>query len=102
MEDFYKFIKSKKVVNTKELYIIHYEDNYTILSLNDLENVSKLMRLTQNKVKNKDIHYYTITFDIKSLRKYIDILNMNDYHILIYSDNSNYELVKKYESKNIN
>ncbi len=95
MEDFYKFVKNKKS-NHKEIHIIQNENNYTLLSLNDLENVAKLMRLTQVK----KVHYYTITFDIKSLRKYTDILNMNDYHIMIY-DNSNYELIKKYESKTL-
>ena len=102
MDHFYKFIKSKKVVNTKELNIFLNENSYILLSLNDLENVAKLLRLTQNKIKNKESNYYTIIFDIKSLRKYTDILNINDYNVIIYNNNSsNYEIVRKYESKSL-
>lgn len=104
MENFLNFVKKdiqyiKKNSSTKELYILEKDEDYIITSNNSLNNVAKLLRLNEEK-NNK---YFTIVFPIDKSRKYIEILNINDYTIFIYKEdlNKSFEYIKKYESRTL-
>ncbi len=100
MEHFLNFIKkNKKNSSTKELFLLEKDNHYTIVSNNDLENVAKLVRLK----KEKENQYFTITFPIDKSRKYIEILNINDYNIFIYKedDNQSFTYIQKYEPRTL-
>lgn len=110
MEHFFSFLKKeKKHNNTKEIYFLKNDINYVIVSTNSLENIAKLLRLKTNKEAN----YFTISFPIDKCRKYMDVLNINDYTIFIYKEKKDthigekeskeiiFEFIEKYESKTL-
>lgn len=107
MENFLNFIKKdKKNINNKELYFLKNKNKYTIISNNTLHNVAKLLRLNEEKDKN----YFIINFSIDKSRKYIEILNINDYTIFIYEEEENkstrlgessYTYITKYEPRTL-
>lgn len=100
MEEFLTFLKKeKKSIHTKELYFLKNDINYNIVSNNNLENIAKLLRLKEDK-HNK---YFTISFPIEKSRKYIDILNINDYNISIYKEDldKSFTYIEKYNSKTL-
>ncbi len=91
---FISFVKEQKKHNTSnDLYFFKENDLYHIISLNNLDKVSKLMRLNPEKYAN----YFSISFNIEKSRKYIEILNINDYNIFIYNNECN--LIEKYEKR---
>ncbi len=99
MESYLQFLQNykKNTSNQKELFIFQKDhETYILLSQSNLDSISKLCRLTEEKDKNKKCSF--ITFPIEKSRKYIDILNINDYTINIVSNNN---VIKKYNSKSL-
>ncbi len=94
IESYLSILKSYKRSN-KDILFFENEDQYFIFSFTSLESISKLLRIEEVKRKN----YSYIQFPIKGSRKYIDILNIHDYHVHIIRSND--AEITKYEAKSM-
>ncbi len=105
MDSYIQFLQKYTKKGAKEYFLFQEEDKkkYTLLSLSSLEGISKFMRLPETKSKDKSNNqsYSFISFPIEKCRKYIDILNINDYTIHIVNDIKESEIEKTYYARSL-
>ncbi len=93
MESIISFYENSKK-SPKDILFFQKDENY--ITLSSIETCAKLMRIEKVDTYKK---YKVLTFPIEKSKKYIDILNIHDYHVSIIGVDGT--LIQKYLAKSM-